>query len=158
MNLDPLREVIDLLKEHKLGEIDVEEDGRRIKVVAAPEPGAAAVFPVIQMAAQSAGEPAAAPDAAGGAPDGAEGPELNEENTIASPIVGTFYRAASPDTDSYVEVGDEFEEGSVLCIVEAMKVMNEIKAERSGKIVEVLVENGQAVEFGQPLFHVAPRA
>lgn len=77
---------------------------------------------------------------------------------IVSPMVGTFYQASSPEADPYVEVGDEIEEDMVVCIIEAMKVMNEIKAEMTGKIVEMLVNNGEAVEYGQPLFLVEPTA
>jgi acetyl-CoA carboxylase biotin carboxyl carrier protein len=80
--------------------------------------------------------------------------EEDNSTTINSPMVGTFYRAPSPDSPPYVEKDDEFNEETVLCIVEAMKVMNEIKAECKGKIADILVENGQPVQFGQPLFRV----
>jgi acetyl-CoA carboxylase biotin carboxyl carrier protein len=106
-------------------------------VVVAPAPVAAA--PAAPVAAAPAA-PAAAPAAAAPA------------KTIDSPLVGTFYRAASPDSDAFVNVGDRVTADTVIAIIEAMKVMNEIKAEKSGVIKEILVENGQPVEFGQPLF------
>ncbi|TNE88970.1 MAG: acetyl-CoA carboxylase biotin carboxyl carrier protein, partial [Deltaproteobacteria bacterium] len=99
-----------------------------------------------------AAAPAAAPAPAANAP-AADDPNLK---TIESPMVGTFYRAPNPDADVFVKVGDSVSPGKVLCIVEAMKLMNEIESEVSGTIVEILVENGQPVQFGQPLFKIRP--
>ena len=96
--------------------------------------------------------PAAAPAAA--AP--AEEPPASNDPEIKSPMIGTFYRAPSPESDSYVEIGDHVSADTVVCIVEAMKVMNEIKAEMSGVVTEILIDNGNPVEFGQPLFRVSP--
>lgn len=155
MDLDTLREVIALMKEHELAEIDLEEDGKRIKVVAVKEGGMPTYVPMPAMgAAASSGapNPSGVPSAAGKSSE--EEPE-EEGLTINSPIVGTFYRAPSPESPVYIEEGAEFSEDTVMCIVEAMKVMNEIKAEAKGTLLEVLVENGQPVEFGQPLFRIA---
>jgi acetyl-CoA carboxylase biotin carboxyl carrier protein len=156
MDLDTLREVIALLKQHGLAEIDLEEDGHRLRVVATPEPTAPSFIPMFAQNAPAAGAPAApaSPNTPASAPGtGPEAPPAGP--TINSPIVGTFYRAPSPDSPPYIEDGAEFDEETVLCIVEAMKVMNEIKAETKGRLVEALVENGQPVEFGQPLFRIA---
>lgn len=151
MDLDKLREVIALMKEHGLAEIDLEEGGLRMKVVATRESSAPVYMPMPAMGHAPSGAPAAA---SSGARPAAE-PEPEEiGETINSPIVGTFYRAPSPDSPNYVEEGVEFDDDTVMCIVEAMKVMNEIKAETKGRLLEVLVENGQPVEFGQPLFRI----
>ena len=116
-----------------------------MKVVRAQEGGFVAAAPAAAVAPQAAAAPAAAePEPAA--------PKRGEE--ILSPMVGTFYRAPSPDTSPFVEVGDRIGRESVVCIVEAMKVMNEIKAEVEGEILEILVQNGEPVEFGQPLFLV----
>ena len=97
---------------------------------------------------------AAEPGAAGSAGAAAAAEEPGTE-AVTSPMVGTFYRAPKPDADHFVELDDEVEEDSVLCIIEAMKVMNEIKAEHKGQVVKILVENGEPVEYGQPLFLIA---
>lgn len=155
MNLDEIRELITLMKENQIAEIDLEHEGERLRVVSALVP-ATGDLGLVNAAGQ---QPARIP------PPATEVPELvpeveaaADDNTVTvnSPIVGTFYRSPSPDSPAFVEEGDEFDEETVLCIVEAMKVMNEIKAELKGKIIELLVENGQPVEFGQPLFRVMP--
>jgi acetyl-CoA carboxylase biotin carboxyl carrier protein len=154
MDLETLREIIALMKEHDLAEIDLEEEGRRMKVVATRETPAPTFYPMPSMGGAPAG-PAQGGSAASGSPTSAT-PEMEElGETINSPIVGTFYRAPSPESPSYINEGDDFDDETVLCIVEAMKVMNEIKAEAKGRLVEVLVENGQPVEFGQPLFRIS---
>jgi acetyl-CoA carboxylase biotin carboxyl carrier protein len=141
LDLEQLRELIRLLEESNLTEIEVEHDDDRIRIRRDP--------PIVSAtSAQSA-----APAASAGA--GSESPEASEEGLyITSPFVGTFYRAPSPDVDPFVEVGDQVVVGQVLCIVEAMKLMNEIEAEMPGTVVEVLVENGKPVEFGDKLFRI----
>jgi acetyl-CoA carboxylase biotin carboxyl carrier protein len=137
-----------MMKEYDLSELKVELKDCNVslrrgdKTVAAPvvvAPAPVAAAPAAPVAAAPAA-PAAAPAAAAPA------------KTIDSPLVGTFYRAASPDSDAFVNVGDRVTADTVIAIIEAMKVMNEVKAEKSGVIKEILVENGQPVEFGQPLF------
>ena len=131
-------------------EVDDAEKGLRIRLKRGGE-GSAAVMPTVQVvggAAPSAPE-ALAPAAT---EEVAEVEEVADAKVIPSPMVGTFYGSPSPDVDSFVNVGDRVEEGTVVCILEAMKVMNEIQAETEGEIAEVLVENGEPVEFGQPLF------
>jgi acetyl-CoA carboxylase biotin carboxyl carrier protein len=145
LDLDQLRELIRLLDESNLTEIEVEHDDDRIRVRRDPAPivGALTSQPVapggVASAAHSPYEPSAADE------DGAY---------VTSPFVGTFYRATSPESDPFVEVGDSFAPGQVLCIVEAMKLMNEIEAEVTGAILEILVEDGKPVEYGDRLFRI----
>ncbi len=145
MDLSKLKDLIDLMNRHQLEEIEVEEEGQRVRLRKqggrGPETYAAA-------APAAAAAPLATPAAQAAAP-------AAEQNLIRSPMVDTFYRTPSPDADPFVEVGDQVEEGKVLCIIEAMKVMNEIKAERSGKIEEIFPANGASVEYGMPLFRVS---
>lgn len=143
VDLEQLRELIRLLDEANLTEIEVEHDDDRIRVRRDP---AAIVAAVPQSVA---------PLAAGSAAPSAEAADAEENGIyVTSPFVGTFYRAPSPDGDPFVDVGDEIVVGQVLCIVEAMKLMNEIEAETAGTIVEVLVENGKPVEYGDRLFRI----
>lgn len=147
-----IQELIDLLKKNNLTELEMEREGVRIRVrheiglktvtAAVPEQGT----PVLTSAAQS---PAAS---------GAQAENTTGLITIVSPIVGTFYRSPSPDADPYVEEGDYVKKGQVLCIVEAMKLMNEIESEVDGRVTKILAESTKPVEYGQPLFLVDPRA
>ena len=141
LDLEQLRELIKLLDESNLTEIEVEQDDDRIRVRRDP---AVVVGTVPQSVA-----PAAAVSAAP-APERAE----DDGVYITSPFVGTFYRSPSPDSDPFVDVGDDIVAGQVLCIVEAMKLMNEIEAESAGTVVEVLVEDGKPVEYGDRLFRI----
>jgi acetyl-CoA carboxylase biotin carboxyl carrier protein len=144
LDLEQLRELIRLLDESNLTEIEVEQDDDRIRVRRDPVAVAGAVTSQ-SVSAEVASE---APGAAGV-------PHVDENGVyVTSPFVGTFYRAPSPDADAFVEVGDEVAAGQVLCIVEAMKLMNEIEAEAAGTIVEILVENGKPVEYGDRLFRI----
>jgi acetyl-CoA carboxylase biotin carboxyl carrier protein len=152
VDLDHLRDLMKLMDQFDFDELDVRDDGKRLHLSRsgrAPKGSPPAVVMPTMMAAPGAA-PAAAPDgeaaASGELPAGIK--------VITSPMVGTFYRAASPDSAPFVEEGADVGENSVLCIIEAMKVMNEIKAECSGELVKILVANGEAVEYGEPLFHV----
>ena len=140
VDLEQLRELIRLLDEANLTEIEVEHDDDRIRV--RRDPAA-----IMQVATQSVAGDSGAPSAEAAAAD-----EPGEY--VTSPFVGTFYRAPTPAGDPFVEVGDEIVVGQVLCIVEAMKLMNEIEAETAGTVVEVLVENGKPVEHGDRLFRI----
>lgn len=147
-DIKEIKAVIDLMKKHDLSVFEIEKEGFRLKL----QRGASA--PQVAIAAPAA---AAVPTkaASGGEPPPAAKPiESVSTKEIVSPMVGTFYRAASPDAPSFVEVGKPVSEETVVCIIEAMKVMNEIKAETSGVIAEVLAENGKPVQFGQALFRV----
>jgi acetyl-CoA carboxylase biotin carboxyl carrier protein len=147
LNLDQLRELIRLLDESNLTEIEIEHEDDRIRVRRDPAPVTGTVAP-------HAVTPAAA-ELLGQAVKAAASPE-EEDIYVTSPFVGTFYRAPTAEGDPFVEVGDTISPGQVLCIVEAMKLMNEIEAEVGGTIVEILVENGKPVEYGARLFRIQP--
>ena len=152
VNLKVLKKVVTLMNRAQLTELDVEQEGIKIHLRKTPETGPAQVAPAAAPLVPSA---APAPGAAQAPAPPSEEPDLH---VITSPMVGTFYHAPSPDASPYVREGSAVEEGTVVCIVEAMKLMNEIKAEVKGVIRSVLVENAQAVEFGQPLFKVERKA
>jgi len=141
-----IRRLVELMKEHDLSEIDLQQGELRIQLRRA---GALS-------GANTPGAPLALP-AAAQAPEKSPTAEERRRVVIQSPMVGTFYTAPDPESSPYVKVGDHVGPETTVCIVEAMKVFNQIPAEVSGKIVAVLVENGQSVEFGQPLFHVDPQ-
>lgn len=151
MDLRKLKKLIDLVEESGIAEIEVTEGEEKVRItrsVAAP-----AVQTVYAPAAPVQATPAApAPSAAPAAPAAPTPAVRDLSNAQKSPMVGTFYRAASPSTPAFVEVGQTVKAGDTLCIIEAMKLMNEIEAEKSGVVKEILVENGQPVEFGEPLF------
>jgi acetyl-CoA carboxylase biotin carboxyl carrier protein len=152
MDLDYVEKLIKLLSENDVDEIEIEEEGKSIRVAK----NAAPVAPVFHAA--PAGASAGSTHVTGGtAPSNPAAPSAAEKlHEIKSPIVGTFYPAPAPDAAPFVQVGSLIEPGTVLCIVEAMKLMNEIEADVSGKIVKVLAETGQPVEYDQTLFLVQP--
>ncbi len=146
-----LKELLDLMKSHDLAEVELEEEGQKIRL-RKTEPHISAA-PMAIQGAFPAVSPAATPGSdAGGDPEAAE--EDDELYKVPSPLVGSFYRSPSPEADPFVSEGDRVDEDTILCIVEAMKVMNEITAGASGVVREILVENGSAVEFDQPLFKI----
>ena len=153
MDLRKLKKLIDLVEESGIAEIEVTEGEEKVRItrsVAAP-----AMQTVYATAApvQAAPAPVAAPAQPAAPAAAAPAPAARDlSNAQKSPMVGTFYRAASPSTPAFVEVGQTVKAGDTLCIIEAMKLMNEIEAEKSGVVKEILVENGQPVEFGEPLF------
>ncbi len=153
--LSDLRRLIQLVQETGIGELEVSSGGRSVRISAtnATVAMAAPVMPGAPHATDHATKAEAAAAAAGSA--AGAGRPANAQ-AITSPMVGTFYRAPAPDADPYVEVGDMVQVGQTVCIVEAMKLMNEIEAEARGRIVQILVENAQPVEFGQSLFLVEP--
>ncbi len=143
-----IRRLVELMKEHDLSEIDLRQGETRIQLRRGADP----------VPAEPVAQPAVAPAPAAAAPP-AKAPAAAEDDflLIKSPIVGTFYTASDPDSPPYVKVGDHVGPDTTVCIVEAMKVFNEIPAEISGKVVAMLIQNGDPVEFGQPLFKVDPR-
>ncbi len=153
MNISEIRKLIRLVQQSDVTEIEVTEGESTVRIsrqtMAAPTMVAAQ--PAMQAAA-----PMAAPAAMSGAVDHALDDEEPEENIVPSPMVGTFYAAASPDDDPFVSVGSTVKKGDVLCIVEAMKLMNEIEAEYDGVVEKVLVKNAEPLEYGQPLFVITP--
>jgi acetyl-CoA carboxylase biotin carboxyl carrier protein len=144
-DLKEIKAIIDLMKKHDLSVFEIEKEGFRLKLEKGPSAQAAAVAPPAAAAPPKAvpGTPAA--------PKAIESVPLKE---IVSPMVGTFYRSASPDSPPFVDVGKTVAEDTVVCIIEAMKVMNEIKAETGGIIAEVVAENAKPVQFGQVLFRI----
>lgn len=156
MDLKDIKAIIDLMKKNSISEFEMEKQDFKIKLKRGPNGGAvisqadeAQLMPYVMPAAIPA-PMAALP----GAPAPAAG--IPGEAEIKSPMIGTFYRAPSPEAAHYVEVGTEVNPDTVVCIIEAMKVMNEIKAEARGVITQVMVENAKPVEFGQPLFKIRP--
>jgi acetyl-CoA carboxylase biotin carboxyl carrier protein len=153
MELDQIKAIITMMKENDLSEFQMEQDGLKIRIKRGPEGFQQTVTVPTPAAAPAAVAPVAAP----AAPTVAEAPPAappSDIKYITSPMVGTFYRAPSPDAPPYGEVGQSVDDETVVCIIEAMKVMNEIKAELRGTITEILVENAKPVEFGQKLFAV----
>ena len=153
MDFDQLKQILDLVREHELSEFEVEQDGLRLKI----RKDSSGAF--VQVPVQHVHAPAAPALAAPPAPAGASAPAGNAEvdvelAVVKSPIVGTFYRSAEPGTAAFAEVGSTIKKGQVLCIIEAMKLMNEIDSEYEGEIVNVYVENGQPVQYGERLFAI----
>lgn len=150
MDLRKLKTLIDLVAESGISELEVTEGEGKVRIVKAPPQVVAQPMPMPALPAiNAAPAPAAAPAAV---PAEAAAPQLPAGHVVTSPMVGTFYRAPSPGAAPFVNVGDTVKEGQTVCIIEAMKLLNEIESDKGGVIKEILVENGQAVEYGQPLF------
>ena len=152
MDLRKLKTLIDLVAESGIAELEITEGEGKVRIVKFAQGGQVGVMSGVQpypVAPQAA--PAAAP-AAEAAPVAPPVPAAPQGHAVKSPMVGTFYRAPNPGSPVFVEVGQTVKEGDPLCIIEAMKLLNEIEADKSGTIKEILVENGQPVEYGQPLF------
>ena len=161
VNMDELRELIQLINENDFSEFELEREGFRVRFrrgVELSEASSAGFSPARELtasSASSAGEQAvSAVPAHPGAKAQTEASEDQDLYIIPSPIVGTFYRAASPNVDAFVKIGSRVEPDSVVCIIEAMKLMNEIQAEITGEVAKIYVENGQPVEYGQPLYGI----
>ncbi len=164
MDIEYITKLIELVSESKVDEIEIEEDGKKIRIAKTLQPPAnphqtvvhvpahavphQVVPPAPPPAAPAAEVPAAAPP-----PTPVAAPKYHE---VRSPIVGTFYRSPAPDAPPFVQVGSTVEKGTVLCIVEAMKLMNEIESDIAGRVVQIMVENAQPVEYGQVLFLIEP--
>jgi acetyl-CoA carboxylase biotin carboxyl carrier protein len=159
--LQELRELIEFLKVNEIAEFDMEREDLKVRIKFASEAAPAAGIDMEHLSRLMASAPAAAPaSAASAAPVAAPVVEAAPEGSlhmVKSPIVGTFYESASPGTPPFVAVGDQVEVGQVLCIVEAMKLMNEIESDVAGEIVQRIGVSGQPVEYGQPLFAIKPR-
>ncbi|HEY0307021.1 MAG TPA: acetyl-CoA carboxylase biotin carboxyl carrier protein [Acidobacteriaceae bacterium] len=158
--LNELRELVEFLKENKIGEFDLERGDLKVRLKFESAVAPAAGLDMAQLghllAAQGGGA-SAAHGAHAPAPGAGESAEESGLQEVKSPIVGTFYESGSPGAPPYVKVGDQVEVGTVLCIVEAMKLMNEIESDVAGEIVKLIAVNGQPVEFGQPLYAIKPR-
>ena len=153
MDLRKLKTLIDLVAESSISELEITEAEGRVRIVKAPPPSAQPA-PVAQVVQIPASQPAAAAQATAAAAPAqqAAAPAPSRGKTVKSPMVGTLYRAPNPEADPFVTVGSTVKVGDTLCIIEAMKLMNEIESEFAGTVVEILVENGQPIEYGQPLF------
>jgi len=162
MNLKEIKELIEMLKDTDISELEIERSGVKVRLRKGGDvtfhptmprmeyPHAAIVAPAITEISVPAPAPAPSP-----AEKAAE-PVKTNQIKVTAPIVGTFYRSSSPDKPPYVEIGDVVKKGQVLCIIEAMKLMNEIESETTGRVSQILVENGSPVEYGQPLFVIEP--
>ena len=148
MDLRKLKTLIDLVSESNVSELEITEAEGKVRIV---KGGGAMAMPVVQTA-MAAPVMAAAPVAAPAAEAAPAAPAAPTGHIVKSPMGGTFYRASSPGAKPFKEVGDAIKEGETICIVEAMKILNEIEADKTGTITQLLVDNGQAVEYGQPLF------
>jgi acetyl-CoA carboxylase biotin carboxyl carrier protein len=161
LTFEQIKELAELVGRLRLHAIEIERAGQRVRITGEPQPAAAVVLPAapaaaLPMAAAPAA-PAAAPPTApapAAAPAAAAAAPPSDLHVITSPIVGTFYASPSPDSEPYARVGDRVKKGQVLCIVEAMKLMNEIESDADGVVAEIYPQNAQPVEFGEPLFGV----
>jgi acetyl-CoA carboxylase biotin carboxyl carrier protein len=154
MDLQYIRKLVNIVNDSQITEIEIEEEGKRLRisrtlpqavVAMPPTPIPMATAPAVPMPAPPADAPATPALAA-----------ANNYHEVRSPIVGTFYRASSPDAEPFVQVGQTVSAGQTLCIIEAMKILNEIECDRGGRVVNILVENAQPVEYNQPLFLIDP--
>ena len=161
MDLKEIKKILDMIAESEVNQVTIEEGDFKIKVKKTADVVQGSAQPVqYQMPAapqqpqQQPSQPQQPqqPASGGGESSDSSGGSEPEGNVVKSPIVGTFYRSPSPDADAFVKVGDKVEKGDTLCIVEAMKIMNEIESEFSGEVKKIIVENAEAVEFEQPLF------
>jgi acetyl-CoA carboxylase biotin carboxyl carrier protein len=150
MDIRKVKKLIELLEESGIAEIEISEGEESVRISRYPQGGAPA--PVVHYAAPPVAAPvAAAPAIANAAPVAAPAAS-KADHTVTAPMVGTFYSAASPGAKAFVDIGSEVNVGDTLCIIEAMKMMNQIESDKSGRVTAVLVKNGDPVEFGQPLF------
>jgi acetyl-CoA carboxylase biotin carboxyl carrier protein len=150
MDLRKLKTLIDLVSESNVSELEITEAEGKVRIVKGQPAVVQVAAPVAAPVAVAATAPALAAPAA--AP--AAAPEVAAGHAVKSPMVGTFYRASSPGAKSFVEIGSQVKEGDTICIIEAMKILNEIEADKSGTVTQILCENGQAVEYGQPLLMI----
>ena len=149
MDIRKIKKLIELLEESGLAEIEITEGEESVRIARVTQGAPAVNHHAPPPAAAPASPPAAPPTAPAPA-----APAARDENLVTAPMVGTFYASPSPGAKAFVEVGQEVQVGQVLCIIEAMKMMNQIESERAGRVVAVLAKNGEPVEFGQPLFAI----
>ncbi|HEY9108465.1 MAG TPA: acetyl-CoA carboxylase biotin carboxyl carrier protein [Roseateles sp.] len=152
MDLRKLKTLIDLVSESNISELEITEADGKVRIVKTDPAAAVAAQPVYAAPAAPVVAAAAAPVAAPVAAAAPAAAPVETGHVVKSPMVGTFYRASSPNAKPFADVGQQVKEGEAICIIEAMKIMNEIEADKSGTVTKILCENGQAVEFGQPLF------
>jgi acetyl-CoA carboxylase biotin carboxyl carrier protein len=149
MDIRKVKKLIELLEESGISELEISEGEESVRISRHPRAGvqvATQAAPIMQAAPAPAAAPATAATAAG------ERAPRNDEHTVTSPMVGTYYSSASPGAKPFVEIGSEIKVGQILCIIEAMKMMNQIESDKEGRVTAMLAKNGEPVEFGQPLF------
>lgn len=151
MDLRKLKKLIDLVEESGIAELELTEGEEKVRISRQPAGGQPQFYPYMQQPMMHMGAPAAAPAVAPVAENPSAAPVI-EGHVVKSPMVGTFYRSPSPDAKAFVDIGSSVASGDTLCIIEAMKLLNEIESDHSGVIKAILVENGQPVEYGEPLF------
>lgn len=149
MDIRKVKKLIELLEESGIAEIEISEGEESVRISRYPQGGAPA--PIVHYAAPPLAAPVAAAPIAVAAPVAAAAPS-KADHTVTAPMVGTYYSSASPGAKAFVDIGSEVNVGDTLCIIEAMKMMNQIESDKSGRVTAVLVKNGDPVEFGQPLF------
>jgi acetyl-CoA carboxylase biotin carboxyl carrier protein len=147
MDIRKVKKLIELLEESGISELEISEGEESVRISRHPRMGMQTHFAQGVPAVHAAPAAAAAPATAAG-----EHPPRNDEHTVTSPMVGTFYSTASPGAKPFVEIGSEIKIGQILCIIEAMKMMNQIESDKEGRVTAILAKNGEPVEFGQPLF------
>ena len=152
MDLRKLKTLIDLVSDSNVSELEITEAEGKVRIVKSSPQAAPMAMNAVQYAAAPVAVAPAVPAPAPVAEIVAGEAVVAAGHTVKSPMVGTFYRSSSPGAASFVEIGSEVKEGDTLCIIEAMKILNEIEADKSGKVTQILCENGQAVEYGQPMF------
>jgi acetyl-CoA carboxylase biotin carboxyl carrier protein len=149
MDIRKVKKLIELLEESGISELEISEGEESVRISRHPRTGvqvATQAAPIVQAAPAAAAAPATAATTAG------ERASRNDEHTVTSPMVGTYYSSASPGAKPFVEIGSEIKVGQILCIIEAMKMMNQIESDKEGRVTAMLAKNGEPVEFGQPLF------
>jgi acetyl-CoA carboxylase biotin carboxyl carrier protein len=150
MDIRKVKKLIELLEESGISELEISEGEESVRISRHPRAGiqvaAAQAAPIVHAAPAAAATPATAATSAG------ERAPRNDEHTVTSPMVGTYYSSASPGAKPFVEIGSEIKVGQILCIIEAMKMMNQIESDKEGRVTAMLAKNGEPVEFGQPLF------
>jgi acetyl-CoA carboxylase biotin carboxyl carrier protein len=149
MDIRKVKKLIELLEESGISELEISEGEESVRISRHPRAGmqvTTQAAPIMQAAPAAAAAPATAATAAG------ERAPRNDEHTVTSPMVGTYYSSASPGAKPFVEIGSEIKVGQILCIIEAMKMMNQIESDKEGRVTAMLAKNGEPVEFGQPLF------
>ena len=151
MDLRKLKTLIDLVSDSNVSELEITEAEGKVRIVKGSQAIVHSYAPAMAVTPHTQSAHQGAPPLA---PAEASAPEVSELHTVKSPMVGTFYRSSSPGAKAFVDVGDMVKAGETICIIEAMKILNEIEADKSGKVVQALCENGQAVEYGQALFMI----
>ena len=153
MDLRKLKTLIDLVSESNVSELEITEAEGKVRIVKGPVGAPVAVAPPVMVAAPAAAPASPAPAAPDATPAPVEA-SAQSGHVVKSPMVGTFYTSSSPEAKPFVQVGSLVKEGETICIIEAMKILNEIEADKSGTVTRILVDNGQAVEYGQPMFMI----